>query len=442
MTDSGKRRISARQILADIQSGMDETVLMTKYGLSEKDLNSLYRQLVSAGFLNESTFVNRSVAPLNDNQSTGEISQVKHWQCPSCHAAQESEKEECPVCGIVVAKFSASQANVRPVNLGAAQHPPIESATTNTWLSIAVLVVVVVVLGAALVLLPTREVKEKPQKTVALGAVARPHREIQTPPDKNALAIRNRATVEVLDIGLQPVTDLNFKTKAEVLRLREEAASQCPQLLVGDYTPSNAVFGQIVDGLPWWGILGAFHYGQGNQSISGPSLQSSSILNPYLLVVPEFELRWDRATIEAIERQTRHVPLDCSPQDLRWYPTSGRAEVNYDAECLKRNGVRVFQLIAYNARDLNLNYIYVSYRNSHNIFKANEPIGAYANPQFIHRGGSCGYPGGCNNVSPQTPPIDNIQILGWPAKLVIYLWERNPRSVEEPPDMEYVMHFK
>ena len=100
-----------------------------------------------------------------------------------------------------------------------------------------------------------------------------------------------------------------------------------------------------------------------------------------------------------------------------------------------------FSLIAYNARDLNLNYIFVSCPDSHNTTKPDPPTEPYRNPQFLHQGGSCGYPGGCNNISPQTPAIDNLQITGWPAQVVIWFWRDDPGSIDKSPDMVFVIDF-
>ena len=252
-------------------------------------------------------------------------------------------------------------------------------------------------------------------------------------PNRNALAIHELAKTEHLDVALQPPIELDFKSKAEVLELRTKAAHTYPRLIAGDYRPSDAVFGQIVNGLPWWGILGAFHYGSGDRSIDGPSEQSLSILNPYLLAVPELYMRW--------ETPNPNLSLYCAPRRLRWYPTNAQADVTYSTKCLRRNSVRLFSLIAYNARDWNLNYIFVSYQDSRNIAKPDPPTTPYDNPQFLHRGGSCGYPGGCNNISPQTPDIDNIQIAGWPAEVVIWFWRHNPGSIDKTPDMVFVIHF-
>ena len=89
-----------------------------------------------------------------------------------------------------------------------------------------------------------------------------------------------------------------------------------------------------------------------------------------------------------------------------------------------------------------MNYIYVSYEDYYNISKQNPPTAPYAIPQYIHQGGSCGYPGGCNNMSPPTPEIDSIRITGLPARTVTWLWRQKPASLEEPPDMVFVIYFQ
>jgi len=91
---------------------------------------------------------------------------------------------------------------------------------------------------------------------------------------------------------------------------------------------------------------------------------------------------------------------------------------------------------------MNLNYLYVAYQDSSNISKLDAPASAYAIPHYLHRGGSCGYPGGCNNMSPDTPEISWIELTRLPARAVIRLWSRNPGAVERAPDMVFVIQFR
>jgi len=258
-------------------------------------------------------------------------------------------------------------------------------------------------------------------------------------PNRNALAIGEMAKVESVSIDIQPPVELDWKSKSEVLQLRATAVQQHTELLASEYVPDEYVFGQIVDGLPWWGMEGQYFYGNGERSIAGPSEESRFILNPYLLVAASF-YGWLQGRIAETELST--YPLTCHPHDLRWWPREARAEVTYDAECVNKGQNYTFVLIAYNARDFNLNYIFVSYQDSLNITKPEIPTVPLANPQFIHQGNSCGYPGGCNNMSPYTPEIEGLEITELPAQVIIWLWKRKPASPEQTADMTFVLHFR
>lgn len=436
--NSAKRKLSANQIVADIRGGLDDALLKQKYGLTDKTLDSVYRKLTDAGLLTEAEILNRTASEPAQRPVDREYSLVGKWQCPSCHAPHDSEKKECPVCGIVVAKFAARQES--EPSLGDGTVPIASARWSSPGLRMAAVVAIAILIAGGVFAVWVQFLEEPDPETGEFRA-ARSHRGTWKLPDTNLLAINGRTSLDELEIQLEPLGDLDFKTKAEVYALRSEAVTRYPQLLAGEYKPSNDVFGQIVDGLPWWGVLGAHRYGRGKRSIEGPSTHSLSILNPYLLVVASIGTIWDPDYFGVIDEQTGQERFICTPRSLRWYPKLGQAEVTYDAECLRRGEAHSFGLYAYNARDFNLRFIYVSYRDSTNIFKEREPARAYTNPQFIHQGGSCGYPGGCNNMSPATPPIDDIRISGWPARVVIHLWENYPRDPYERPDMTYLMNF-
>lgn len=265
---------------------------------------------------------------------------------------------------------------------------------------------------------------------------------LRPPANHNALAIGQAASIDRLNILLKPPLELDFKTRAEVLQLREQAVNRYPELLVDDYRPYEPIFGRIVDGLPWWGIKGQFYYGRGERSIEGPSEESRFILNPYMLVAAEFYTYWDRARYPESEVGKAGFQFYCDPFNLLWQPRQSYGEVSYRADCVARIGGGFFDLIAYNARDLNLTYLYVSYPDSQGIAHSNPPDRAYANPQFIHQGGSCGYEGGCNNMSPYTPEIDGIRIESLPAKVNVWLWKSDPGDPQLAADMTFVLYFR
>lgn len=280
----------------------------------------------------------------------------------------------------------------------------------------------------------------------------------------NTLAIGQRAIIESLSIPIAEPVELDGKTREEIDALRSEAALQYPWLLYTNYEPSHAVFSQIESGKPWWGIPGQYYYGGGELSISGVSEESRYILNPYLLVAVEFsglsiwsgraaDTFWNQNIITNAALESGKFPYYAQPQNLRWWPGRERVEVTYNlSEYLDRLNIWTiqkysyldahFDLIAYNARDLNMNYIYIDYEESVYITRNPMPPEPIEIPQYLHRGDSCGYEGGCNNMSPATPELMNLEIVRLPAKLVIYLWEDKPASQDEKPGLTYVINIK
>jgi len=286
---------------------------------------------------------------------------------------------------------------------------------------------------------------------------------LQPRPNTNALAIRESAKQDKVTIALQRPNELNFKKKVDVLAMRREAANRYPDLLAAPYEPADSIFGQIVDGLPWWGMKGQFFLGQGQRSIEGPAEETRFLLNPYLLVAADFfglvvggtgtTPGWNTEKINDNTLNQSDFPFTCHPRFLVWYPREGRAEAIYSVtDCMERMSRwstkalklsdMTFDLIAYNARDMNLNYLFLSLAESTNVDQYQPPGSVFYISHFIHQGGSCGYSGGCNNMSPATPEISNYWLKGLPAKANIRLWKNAPGSVKQQPDMLFTIIFE
>ncbi len=93
-----RRRINAREVVSDIKSGMSDFLLMQKYALSSKGLQSLFRKLLAAGLIGRSD--------LSEEARQGEDSiQLDSVRCPACGMPQFGSFDECPQCGIIVSKF-------------------------------------------------------------------------------------------------------------------------------------------------------------------------------------------------------------------------------------------------------------------------------------------------------------------------------------------------
>lgn len=280
------------------------------------------------------------------------------------------------------------------------------------------------------------------------------------PPNPNRLAIGEAAKVAgEREIRLNQPVDLNFKAREDIFAVRRNCVQQHPELLameVQKYELYPPVFDQIVDGKPWWGIAGQFYYGPGKHSIRGMAEESRFICNPYLLVAPDLgKFNFKEFNVPEGLVDDPDFPFVCLPDKLVWDARGRSMQVHYplskfntriaklvhagDAFDVHKPLVHWSGMVAYNARDLGLAWLYIDPRHSVGIeTAAMQPI---AIPQFIHCGGSCGYPGGCNNMSPWVPEIDNITIQQVPARIAVRLWENRPSNATEPADMTCMIYL-
>ncbi len=281
----------------------------------------------------------------------------------------------------------------------------------------------------------------------------------------NALALGAGAPAGPLEIALAPPAELDFLSRAEVLDLRRQAVQQHAALLAAPYRPAPAVFGQAQGGRPWWGVAGQFYYANGARSIEGPSEEARFILNPYLLVAAEMTglsiwgrgpapLAWDTGRIGAADLARPDFPFYCPPARLVWRPAERRAEVTYGVSAYlaavnhwTRRPLTLadasFGLITYNARDLNLRYLYLAPAESRNVIA---PAAAAGQPvalrHYLHVGSSCGYAGGCNNMSPHIPELEELRIEALPALATLKLWQRRPAGVAAEADFTWMIQFQ
>jgi hypothetical protein len=163
VTDPGKRKISGKQILADIRSGMDSYELKRKYDLSDKGFESVCTRLVAARALSENEV--RRLAPRGDSSETApEVPKYARWQCPACNTPQTAEMSECPVCGIVVEKFVARQGHVTQVSSEDAVAMGDASQEKRAgWTPVIVSMVVCALVGGSLLLWSSHRAKEVPK---------------------------------------------------------------------------------------------------------------------------------------------------------------------------------------------------------------------------------------------------------------------------------------
>lgn len=244
--------------------------------------------------------------------------------------------------------------------------------------------------------------------------------------------------------------ELDGLSRGQIMDLRIEAVGRHPSFLQTPYRPSSAVFGQIEDGRPWWGLAGRFYFGRGEGSIEGASIHSVNVLNPFLLVGADFwhdgEIRWDPARVTSDTVMASDFPFLPRIASLVILPSEARGSVTYELSRFLEARAPLYDpgtpwletrvdLDAYNARDMGFAYLHVSLGESENVVLHRDRPAPARIPQYLHRGGSCGYPGGCNNVSPSFPAAGGLKVANLPARIVVRLWRDKPSSAGSPPDM-------
>ncbi len=269
----------------------------------------------------------------------------------------------------------------------------------------------------------------------------------------NDLALGKAGTTAgPVDIPIVQPADFNFKTRAQIAAMRQKEVLKHPELLHGKYVWSDDVFGQVEDGKPWWGLLGQAYYGSGNNSIKGMAEESRFILNPFLLAAPADIFTIPKNVVSESQLASHSYPMFYQPSGLRWWPKEGKAEVTYEVSSFLHQMSAAYggsfntnarlSLEVINARDLGLNYVYIPPTWAYNM-KVNSPMtGTMLNPQFVHCGGSCGYPGGCNNMSPSTGWLDNFELTKVPARIILMFWKKAPVTGREPADMTFTVNFR
>ena len=87
-----KRKITAREVLRDIRSGLSDQDLMEKYTLSAQGLQSVFHKLVSAGVISQPELDDR--VPISERTVD-----LGLFICPACGNIQGKEFATCPRCG-------------------------------------------------------------------------------------------------------------------------------------------------------------------------------------------------------------------------------------------------------------------------------------------------------------------------------------------------------
>jgi hypothetical protein len=214
MATPEKRRTSAHQLLLDIRAGMDGEQLKQKHSLSDRSLELVLSKLAAGGHLTEAEMGRLSLTePTVPNAPEKDSQAATLRKCPACDAPLPSDSQECPVCGVVVAKFVARR---EQENLPSFPVQPGDSDAGKRWLLIGCILAVVVVAGGFFLywwkertrLQPagSSKVSEKaPKKSgAAAKAQAAKAQADKSAKEKKTPNIFAMSTGELLELGLVP----------------------------------------------------------------------------------------------------------------------------------------------------------------------------------------------------------------------------------------------
>ncbi len=273
------------------------------------------------------------------------------------------------------------------------------------------------------------------RKPVASPIIIRPQVE------QGAIDDLQQAGQEAIEIPLNPLRTLNGLSRDDIFNSRRENVNKIPALAPKNYEPSMNIFGQIQDGKPWWGLLGLSYFGPGKQSIEGHSRESQFIDNPYLLAGI-----CEKYAQIVTDKSLFPNEIYSKPLKLIWGRDGSFGQIiynvsqSYQLAVLYRYADPQEQYLALiNARDFGFNFFTIDASRSRNISGAVNKILPII--QYIHTGGSCGYPGGCNNRSPTQPEL----IFKWnrlPARIYLKLWKGQPQDFSQKADMDFVIDLK
>jgi len=90
------RKISAKELLADIHADVDDAALLKKNNLTPQGLQDALKKMVDAGLLKQEEVDRRLPRSVRESSAV--------WTCPTCGMPQMAWMNECLDCGAIFSK--------------------------------------------------------------------------------------------------------------------------------------------------------------------------------------------------------------------------------------------------------------------------------------------------------------------------------------------------
>ncbi len=254
---------------------------------------------------------------------------------------------------------------------------------------------------------------------------------------------------DTINIKINQMECFSGKTKQEIYDIRKKYVAK--SIFKSDnYEPSEEVFGQIEDGLPWRSVFTEVCTNSPIAETRGFSEESRFINNPILLI----GLR-NGSGINVSDKNNINIKLDFCDGRVSWiFPDKITYSKNKKTITVYYNDLHILptKFISYyietiNAQDFGYKYgkmipnNKISFKNP----KDNISTRIYEFQDFIHKGDSCGVEGGCNNCSPYIEGYEFSPLLDYFNKekktIEFKLWKTKPQKDDVEADMNYRIVF-
>ena len=262
---------------------------------------------------------------------------------------------------------------------------------------------------------------------------------IETP-----LKIKKAANSKEVEVKIQPMSELSYLTKEEILAKRKECVKNSIMFSdIKNYSPSKDVY-KIEDGLPWISAVEIAKNGiKNNKNLAkGASRHSLALNNPELLVsftIPDYSSEKRKKSYnEADLLLPTKLFVDKENKEIKAY---------FDFKTFYSlypffKGIKMYPDET-NARDFGYNWFYADEKENVEFtdFQNNISQKPYEVMGYYHKGFACGLKEGCNNYSP-TQEYLNFRVLENTGYLKIRMWKNRPATKFQKADMTYVMVFE
>jgi hypothetical protein len=270
----------------------------------------------------------------------------------------------------------------------------------------------------------------------------------------NKLLIPNNNIPDTINFTIYKNVNLNDYSKDQIYQLRQDIVNQSG--LTANYIPADVVFGRINSSHSWWSNYEHFISGIKKDYIPGESSDSRGILNPFLLLTPEFWsfTIWSNSGFEWRENIREQIinnnipPMFPNLINIKLKQSEKLIEADYNVTSFMQevrpfivNPIeeipKSFGISGYNARDFNMRFIQLKLDKSSNIKLEGYDNSIIKNIDYIGSFNKlCYHDKPCNSRMTKLLIFDKMEFQ-LPAVAEFWMWQKEPTTTEVAPDLAF-----